>query len=270
MGRLLLESAIRAVFVAAGTAVVLWSFGIKTAAARHKAWTGVVVLMLLLPLWTAMGPRVSLAVLRPAPSAAETRALPQSSGGSGDAAIRPAVAAPAGGPAAASGVPEPVKSLNWQMVLLGIYLSGASALLLRLALGTVRAHGLIRNSVIQEGLRASRSWASPITVGWLHPVVILPQTWQKWPKAQLDAVLTHEGEHARRRDPLVQWLALLNRAIFWFHPLAWWLERRLTALAEGACDSAVLAAGHSPHDYSEYLLDLARSRWVASSGTGRV
>jgi TonB family protein len=71
--------------------------------------------------------------------------------------------------------------------------------------------------------------------------------------------LTHEGEHARRRDPLAQWLALLNRAIFWFHPLAWWLEFQLSALAEEACDAAVLARGHDPFEYSEYLLQIARA-----------
>ncbi len=69
----------------------------------------------------------------------------------------------------------------------------------------------------------------------------------------------HEREHARRRDPLFQWIALLNRALFWFRPLAWWLERRLSGLAEEACDTAVLARGHDPRDYSEYLLDLAKS-----------
>ena len=40
-------------------------------------------------------------------------------------------------------------------------------------------------------------------------------------------VLAHEGEHARQRDPLIVALALLNRAVFWFHPLAWWLESRV-------------------------------------------
>ena len=71
--------------------------------------------------------------------------------------------------------------------------------------------------------------------------------------------MIHEREHARRRDPLVQWLALLNRCVFWFHPLAWWLERKLAALAEEACDAAVLAGGHAPHDYARYLIEMARS-----------
>ena len=85
-----------------------------------------------------------------------------------------------------------------------------------------------------------------MTVGWLHPVIVLPPNWRDWPAGKLEAVLTHEHEHARRRDPLVQWLALLNRAVFWFHPLAWWLERRISALAEEACDAAVMRRGHDP------------------------
>ncbi len=92
-----------------------------------------------------------------------------------------------------------------------------------------------------------------------------PECWREWPRAQLDAVLTHERAHARRRDPLFQWLALFNRAMFWFHPLAWWLERRLSALAEEACDAAVLERGHDPREYSECLLGLARA--VQRAGT---
>ncbi len=137
---------------------------------------------------------------------------------------------------------------SWQAYLLGIYLVGAGALLIRLAIGTARAARWL----------TSASCVAPITVGLLRPRIILPESSRQWPQAQLDAVLTHEGEHVRRRDPLVQWLALFNRAVFWFHPLAWWLERRVSALAEETCDAAVLARGHDRFEYSGYLLDLAR------------
>src|ERR1700677_4330260 len=66
MPGLLFECAIRAVLIAIATATVLWVMRVKTAPARHALWTGVVVLMLLLPLWTAWGPRVSWRVLPPA------------------------------------------------------------------------------------------------------------------------------------------------------------------------------------------------------------
>ena len=68
-----------------------------------------------------------------------------------------------------------------------------------------------------------------------------------------------KSEHVRRRHPLVQWLALLNRALFWFHPVAWWLERHLSVLAEEACDNVVLERGYDPRAYSEYLIEMARS-----------
>ena len=123
---------------------------------------------------------------------------------------------------------------------------------------------------VRDGKGISSECASPITVGWLHPVVILPENWQEWSSQQLDAVLTHEREHVRRRDPLIQWLALVNRAIFWFHPLSWWLERKLSLLAEETCDAAVLARGHAPQDYSEYLLDIARSVLRSGSRLGIV
>ncbi len=78
-------------------------------------------------------------------------------------------------------------------------------------------------------------------------------------------MLAHEREHARRRDPLVQWLAAFNRCIFWFNPLAWWLERRLAMLAEEVCDNAVVARGHDPQEYSEYLLHQARAIQLADA-----
>jgi uncharacterized protein (TIGR03435 family) len=46
--------------------------------------------------------------------------------------------------------------------------------------------------------------------------------------------------------------------IFWFHPVVWWIERRLIDERERACDEAVLAAGSCPQDYAEGLLEVCR------------
>jgi hypothetical protein len=154
---------------------------------------------------------------------------------------------------------------DWNRVLLGVYILVACAFLVRLATGTVRTYQLVRSAVRRDDRLTSTWCAAPITVGWFRPVAILPEHSHEWSRAQLDAVLIHEREHARRRDPLVQWLALLNRAVFWFHPLAWWLERRLAALAEDTCDAAVLARGHDAQDYAEYLVDIARAVTRAGS-----
>jgi hypothetical protein len=142
--------------------------------------------------------------------------------------------------------------------LLALYLVGVAALFARLIIGTVRVRSLARDARVVNGRLTSSRIATPLTFGVLRPRILLPDGWERWSAARLAVVLDHEHAHVRRRDPLVQWLALLNRAVFWFHPLAWWLERRLAALAEEACDAAVLARGHSATDYSEHLLDLAR------------
>jgi hypothetical protein len=246
---LLFEFVVRAALIAAGTAAVLRILRVRAAAARHVAWAGVVALMLLLPVWTAWGPKASLRILPAAAAPATGRPTVPAETFSRFALPNLEVDAPS----------EPRPVWNWLGCLAGIYLLGVCLLLARLAVGTVRAHMLVRSAASRGGRLTSDSCAAPVTVGWLTPTVILPECWQRWPQAQLDAVLTHEGEHARRRDPLVQWLALLNRAVFWFHPLAWWLESRLSALAEEACDAAVLARGHDPFEYSEYLLEMARS-----------
>jgi hypothetical protein len=245
MERLFLECAVRAILLVAGTAMVLYATRVKAAAAKHSVWTGVVAFMLVLPIWTAWGPKISLRLLPSLPQLTATAQIP-----------------PAGTMPTAL-LPSPSVSA-WQATLFGVYLMGLCLLLFRLAIGTVRAQRLIRSAVILDDIRTSSSCATPVTMGFFHPVVIFPENWRQWPQKQLDAVLTHEGEHARRRDSLVQWLALLNRALFWFHPAAWWLERTLSALAEEACDNIVLARGHSPGEYAECLVDMARS--VTRSG----
>ena len=245
MGYLFLECSVRAALMIGAAAIVLSVMKVKEPTAKHQIWTGVLALMLLLPVWTSWGPKASLRVLPP---------LTQDSA---NHAKVPIEILSRGG--ALSAATNPARTLLW-----GIYLLGLCLLLFRLGIGTLRSRRLAREAVLREGLLTSSLCAAPVTVGFLHPKLILPAQWKQWPRAQLDAVLMHEGEHARRRHPLIQWVALLNRALFWFHPLAWWLEFHLSTLAEEACDSVVLAQGHDPRAYSEYLIDIACS--VKKSG----
>src|SRR5215471_1380791 len=258
MESLFVESPVRAALIAVVTAVVLRTIGIKPAAARHTAWTSVMLTMLLLPIWTAWGPKTPIRLL-PAVGwhgSVETplqNVLPYSVRVTETRQVKTSGPHPTG------------RNWTWQSLLLIVYGFGAFGLLARLAIGTARTHRLRSRANVRDGKGISSECTSPITVGWLHPVVILPKNWQEWSPQQLDAVLIHEREHVRRRDSLIQWLAHVNRALFWFHPLSWWLERKLSLLAEEACDAAVLAHGHTPQDYSEYLLDIARS--VSRSGS---
>ncbi|HEY4363051.1 MAG TPA: M56 family metallopeptidase [Bryobacteraceae bacterium] len=240
MQSLTLEFGLRTSLIAAVIALLLAAMRIKTAALRHTIWSGVVLTMLFLPAWLAWGPKASLPLLprEAVPAAVITSTPTPTTGPLADQRLSPLAREPVS-------QPEPRGTAS---VLLAMYLAGAVILLVRLAIGTVRSQRLTREACVV-----------PVTIGVLRPRIILPESARDWPQARLDAVLIHEREHARRRDPLFQWLALLNRALFWFHPLAWWLERRLSALAEESCDAAVLAQGHHPVEYSRLLLDLSRS-----------
>ena len=94
----------------------------------------------------------------------------------------------------------------------------------------------------------------PLTLGALRSTILLPTSWREWDDRKLDAVITHEVSHVARRDGLTIRLSLLHRAVFWFSPLAWWLDRHLADLAEEASDEAALIFGTDRKDYARTLL----------------
>jgi beta-lactamase regulating signal transducer with metallopeptidase domain/predicted nucleic acid-binding Zn-ribbon protein len=148
-------------------------------------------------------------------------------------------------------------------------------LLARIALGTIFGARLVRSAetigdceAIRVLLRQARAAGVasaprlaesdlvcvPVTLGIIRPVILLPAYWRNWEQAALAAVIAHEMSHIARRDALTQRLALVHRAIFWFSPLAWWLNRALANAAEEASDEAALAAGADRAFYAETLL----------------
>ena len=161
-----------------------------------------------------------------------------------------------------SAVPErTAHSFSWLALAIGAYLFVAACLLARFALGLILARRLIRASEEISDSRAldrlercsrvaglealprlaeSEAVSVPVTLGVRKPSILVPADWREWDDAKLVAVLAHELSHVARRDALTQRLSQIHRAIFWFSPLAWWLDRRLADLAEEASDEAAL------------------------------
>jgi bla regulator protein BlaR1 len=101
--------------------------------------------------------------------------------------------------------------------------------------------------------------AEPGIVGFLRPVLILPaQLLERLNPRQLDAVLAHELCHVRRRDNFFAAIHMVVEAIFWFHPLVWWIGFHLVEERELACDEEVLRLGCEPTDYIEGILKVCR------------
>ncbi len=84
---------------------------------------------------------------------------------------------------------------------------------------------------------SSRSSMEPGVFGVLRPVLLWPAGISEYLEdAHLEGVLAHEVCHVRRRDNLTSVMQMLVEAVFWFHPLVWWLESRLVEERERACD----------------------------------
>jgi beta-lactamase regulating signal transducer with metallopeptidase domain len=172
-------------------------------------------------------------------------------------------------------IPQRSLAIPLTTLLLGIYLAGVMILFARLLVGVwfsrrlersardiderealrlLRFRSCIAGLPNAPRLKESAALAVPATVGVARSAILLPADWRSWTEEQLDAILAHEVSHVARRDGLTQMLSLVHRAIFWFSPLGWWLDKQLTDLAEQASDEAALAGGADRRRYAETLL----------------
>ncbi len=97
-----------------------------------------------------------------------------------------------------------------------------------------------------------------MTLGIVRPAIVLPADWREWDAARRNAVLAHERSHIRRRDPAVQLLSAIHRALLWFSPLSWMLHALIVSTAEEASDDAAVLATGDRAAYAEILLDFIR------------
>jgi beta-lactamase regulating signal transducer with metallopeptidase domain len=91
----------------------------------------------------------------------------------------------------------------------------------------------------------------------LRPALLLPAGAEDWPDQRLRVVLHHELAHVQRNDWMIQIIAELVRAAYWFNPICWMTIRRLVRESEHACDDMALNCGISGNDYAEQLLAVA-------------
>jgi TonB family protein len=221
----------------------IFAFRVKSPATRHAVWTLVTAAMLLLPILQLAAPKLPLRLLD---------------------APAPVVAHP---PVATLSLPLAPQSqtTHWESVAVAIWVAGALLLLGRLAYGYGFALRLVRAARdVEESVMESDWIAVPVTIG---SRVVLPANWREWTAEKRESVLAHELAHVQRRDWAISAMAAVNRAIFWFHPAAWWLERTLASLAEQACDDAAVAKVGSREAYAAALVEIAA---MARASAGRI
>jgi bla regulator protein BlaR1 len=171
---------------------------------------------------------------------------------------------------------SPSQSLIHPTVLASVWFCGFLAVLLVWCVRWRRISSAVVNSAplrtgrevealrLQEritGLRRpvemllSRATLEPGIFGMARPVLIWPEGISRHlDDAHLQAIIAHELWHVRHRDNLAAGLHMLVEAVFWFHPLVWWLGARLLDERERACDEEVLELGSERHVYAESIL----------------
>jgi bla regulator protein BlaR1 len=103
----------------------------------------------------------------------------------------------------------------------------------------------------------SRASLEPGILGIVKPVLVWPHgISDRLEDAHLEAILAHEVWHVRRNDNLAAAIHMVVEAIFWFHPLVWWLGARMVDERERACDEEVLQLGSQPQVYAESILKI--------------
>lgn len=83
--------------------------------------------------------------------------------------------------------------------------------------------------------------ASPVTLGYLHPTVLVPERFDTWESTHCGLVLRHEAMHIKRGDLWYKAALLAAAVLHWFNPVVWLLRRVAQQDLELSCDEAVLA-----------------------------
>jgi beta-lactamase regulating signal transducer with metallopeptidase domain len=102
--------------------------------------------------------------------------------------------------------------------------------------------------------RLSADVDSPVTFGFLAPVILLPERFPSLDARFQSAIACHELLHVRRRDWAHHLSEEILRAVFWFHPAIAWLIARVRLAREQIVDLEVVKLTNARKPYLEALL----------------
>jgi bla regulator protein blaR1 len=167
-------------------------------------------------------------------------------------------------------------AIQWLPMALAVWLCGFAAVIVAWCLCWRRVSAAIRRATpLREGrevealrrleritnvgtrieMMLSRTMLEPGIFGLSRPVLVWPEgISQHLENQHLDAIIAHELWHVRRRDNLWAALHMIVEALFWFHPVVWWVGARLVDERERACDEKVLESGKGRAIYAESIL----------------
>jgi beta-lactamase regulating signal transducer with metallopeptidase domain len=182
------------------------------------------------------------------------------------------------------------KTWHWQGLLAGTLIAGMCIGLVRLLVGLATVARYRRHScpvddadlsdclaIVCAELGYNRPVAihesslldSPAVVGWLRPLILIPETWRVWTPEERQAVLAHEMGHVTHNDYLSWIIAQLSLIVNFYNPLVHWLVTRLRMEQELAADGSGARLAGGRETYLRILAGMAlrqdnrRTSWAA-------
>jgi beta-lactamase regulating signal transducer with metallopeptidase domain len=166
--------------------------------------------------------------------------------------------------------------VRWSYAVLGLWAGFAVVRAVQLGIGVAHLRRLVVRAVeidvpaeleaaldeLAEGrtvrICTSDEIARPSVVGFFKPKILIPERLLRdLSEAELKQVLIHEVEHLRRADDWTNLLQKVALVVFPLNPALAWVERRLCAERELACDDRVLEVGNGRKAYALCLAHLA-------------
>lgn len=142
--------------------------------------------------------------------------------------------------------------LNWQQVLWGIYLVGATIALIQFIREVFRI-----TTLYKRGKKSNDGVWTIIETGKDHSPfsafrMVFVSDRQNYTNEEIKLIFIHEQQHGH----LLHFIDLLYinivKIVFWFHPLVYLIEKRLLMVHEYQADSAVK---DNPNEYSKFLVE---------------
>lgn len=82
---------------------------------------------------------------------------------------------------------------------------------------------------------------TPMLVGWIKPVILLPASLLSgFPPQQVELIIAHELGHIRRWDYLANLAQVVVETVLFYHPVVHWISRDVRNAREECCDDLVL------------------------------
>jgi TonB family protein len=115
----------------------------------------------------------------------------------------------------------------------------------------------------QVRLLCSARAATPMLIGWLRPIVLLPASMMSgFTPAQIELIIAHELGHICRWDYVANLFQVVLETVLFYHPAVHWISHDVRNARESCCDDLVLElAQGNPLAYARTLADLEELRY---------